>query len=261
LRKEFLVKKFIVAMSILAASVVSASAADMAVRPSKAVAVMADPAPSWTGWYIGAQGGWSTGHANHSIITDGLGFLNAPFGPTNIDGGNYGAVLGYDWQLSPVWVFGLNTEINGGKLKGTFDNGIAQGFGPGGDDIYQSEVNWFGSTRVKLGAVIPGAPQLMVYGTAGLAYADIKGANGDGLGGFSALDERQGSGSKVDFGYTVGGGLSWMIPGTRLVLSGEGAFYDFGKTRINTVTNTGDAHVFDVDTQFTSWRGILSYRF
>jgi outer membrane immunogenic protein len=250
------VKKLVVAISILAAGIVSASAADMAVRPSKAVAVMADPVPSWTGWYIGAQGGWSTGHANHTIITDGLGFLNAPFGPTDIDGGNYGAVLGYDWQLSPVWVFGLNTEINGGKLKGQFDNNP-----PGNDDLYNSEVNWFGSTRVKFGAVIPSAPQLMVYATAGVAYADIKGANGDGLNGTNQLDVRQGSGSKVDFGYTVGGGLSWMIPGTRLVLSGEGAFYDFGKTRINTVTNTGDAHVFDVDTQFTSWRGILAYRF
>jgi outer membrane immunogenic protein len=212
--------------------------------------------PNWTGWYIGGQVGHSDGHANHTIITDGLGFLNAPFGPTDVDGTNYGAVIGYDYQLTPVWVVGVNTEFNGGKLKGSFDN-LPVGF----DDIYKSEISWFGSTRAKVGAVIPGVPQLMVYATAGVAYARIGGANGDGLNGSPVLDIRQGSGFSNDFGYTVGGGLSWMIPSTPLVLSAEGALYDFGSNRINTVTNTGATHVFDIDTRFTSWRGILSYRF
>lgn len=253
-------KKLILAAAFIGAATVSATAADLAARPYTKAPALA-PLPSWTGWYIGVQGGYSEGEANHSIVLDGLGFLNAPYGPTKIKGGNYGGVVGYDWQLSPTWVVGINTEFNGGKIKGLFDNGIAQGFGPGGDDIYQSDVRWFGSTRVKVGAVLPSLQQLLVYATAGVAYADIHAANGDGAQPFSVLDTRAGYGSKTEVGYTVGGGISWWIPGTRFVLTGEGAYYDFGTAQINTVTNTGAPHLFDVKTNFATGRGILSYKF
>ena len=255
-------RKLAFAFAILASSVAVASAADMAPRPyTKAPAKIAEPIYNWTGLYIGIQGGWSSGEANHTILTDGFGFLNAPFGPTKIKGGNFGGLIGYDYQISPLWVLGVNSEFNGGKLTGLFDNGIAQGFGPGNDDIYQSEVRWFGSTRGKVGLVVPGMPQLMVYGTAGVAYASIFGANGDGLNGVSALDVRQASGTKTQIGYTAGGGVSWMIPGTKFILSAEGAYYDFGTAHINTVTNTGVPHVFDVRTTFGTGRGILTYKF
>ena len=253
---------FALAISVAASLCVVpiASAADLPGRfPARAPAYKAytmEPAYNWTGWYIGAQLGGSRGEANHSIVTDAFGFLNAPFGPTKIDGFNYGGLFGYDYQLSSMWVVGVNTEFNGGKLKGLFDNAPV-----GDDDIYQSEVRWFGSTRAKLGFIIPIMPQVMLYGTGGVAYAKITAANGDGLGGFPVLDDRQATGSKTKIGYTAGGGASWMIPGSRFVLSAEGAYYDFGTARINTVRETGATHIFDVQTSFISGRAILSYRF
>jgi len=255
-------KRLTLACSILAASVVGAAAADLPPRVyTKAPPKIAQQTFGWTGWYVGAQLGGTSGEANHSIVLDGLGFLNAPFGPTKIDGFNYGGIIGYDRQMSPTWVLGVNAEFNGGKIKGLFDNGPPQGFGPGGDDIYKSKVRWFGSVRGKIGWVVPGAPWLMVYATNGVAFAEIWGANGDGLDGTSALDVRQGSGSTTKVGYTVGGGVSWMIPGTRWVLTGEGAYYDFGRARIDTVTNDGTPHIFKIDTQFAVGRAVFSYKF
>lgn len=226
-------KILLFAAALLATTSIVASAADLPVKAAPYVV----PVANWTGWYVGIQGGGSDGTANHTVIIDGIGFLNAPYGPTKISGGNIGGVIGYDWQFASNWVVGINTEFNGGKIKGTFDNGIPLGWSPGGDDIYQSEVTWFGSTRAKLGFVLPTYSSLMIYGNAGVAYARIKAAEGDGLNGVTALNCNNDCafGSKTQVGYTVGAGVSWLIPSTRLVLSGEYGFYNFGTAHMNTV--------------------------
>ena len=54
-------KKFALAVSILAASAVSASAADLAARPyTKAPPPVAVAMYDWSGFYIGANGGYGT---------------------------------------------------------------------------------------------------------------------------------------------------------------------------------------------------------
>jgi outer membrane immunogenic protein len=256
-------KKLLLGVSALFALAGPAFAADLAPRPYTKAPAMVAEVYNWTGFYIGVQGGYSDGVGNHTILVDGTGFLNAPFGPTKIKGGNYGGVVGYDYQFSPNWVVGVNTEFNGGRISGLFDNGIAEGGGPGSDDIFASSVRWFGSTRLKLGFVMPTLPSVMIYGNAGVAYASIHGENGDGLDGVSALNCALdcGIGTTTKVGYTVGAGISWMIPNTHFVLTGEYGYYDFGRAQISTTTASGNPHVFDVDTHFNTGRGVLSYKF
>ncbi len=82
-----------------------ASAADMAVKAAPVPYVA--PIYNWTGFYIGANGGWGQ---SHSCVD----FLNAAGvavaqGCRDRSGGIVGGQLGYRWQASQ-WVFGLEAQ-------------------------------------------------------------------------------------------------------------------------------------------------------
>jgi outer membrane immunogenic protein len=83
----------------------SAMAADMAVKAAPPPYVA--PIYNWTGFYIGANGGWGQ---SHSCVD----FLNAAGvavaqGCRDRSGGIVGGQLGYRWQASQ-WVFGLEAQ-------------------------------------------------------------------------------------------------------------------------------------------------------
>ena len=83
-----------------------ASAADMAVKARPPAPVL-PPIYDWTGFYIGANGGWGQ---SHSCVD----FLNAAGvavaqGCRDRSGGIVGGQLGYRWQASQ-WVFGLEAQ-------------------------------------------------------------------------------------------------------------------------------------------------------
>jgi outer membrane immunogenic protein len=85
-----------------------ATAADLAARPyTKAPPPMLAPIYDWTGFYIGANGGWGTSHSCWDIV--------GPLGVTLADGcrdrsgGLLGGQVGYRWQASQ-WVFGLEAQ-------------------------------------------------------------------------------------------------------------------------------------------------------
>jgi outer membrane immunogenic protein len=89
-----------------------ASAADM---PVKAPMAPAAAAYNWTGFYVGINGGYATGH------TTG-GELPAFFtgGNFNINGGLVGGTVGYNYQFNHNWVVGLEADwdwanVNGGS--------------------------------------------------------------------------------------------------------------------------------------------------
>jgi outer membrane immunogenic protein len=89
-----------------------ASAADMAVKapPPPVVA----PIYNWTGFYIGANGGWAQSRNCVDFI------LGADFadGCRDRSGGVVGGQLGYRWQASQ-WVFGLEGQGDWADLSNT----------------------------------------------------------------------------------------------------------------------------------------------
>src|SRR5947199_7104816 len=104
-------KKFFTAAVGLAAlglAAAPASAADLAARPyTKAPPPVPAPIYDWTGFYIGANGGWGQSHNCWDIVD--------PFGVTFADGcrdrsgGVVGGQIGYRWQASQ-WVFGVEAQ-------------------------------------------------------------------------------------------------------------------------------------------------------
>jgi outer membrane immunogenic protein len=83
-----------------------ASAADMAVKARPPAPVIA-PIYDWTGFYIGANGGWGQSR-NCWDFVDPFGVAFAE-GCNERSGGLVGGQIGYRWQASQ-WVFGLEAQ-------------------------------------------------------------------------------------------------------------------------------------------------------
>ena len=95
-----------------------ASAADLAARPY----TKAPPAPvaviyDWSGFYIGANGGWGTSRKCWDFL-DPAGAFVASEGCHDADGGTAGGQIGYRWQTG-TWVFGLEAQGNWADFKGS----------------------------------------------------------------------------------------------------------------------------------------------
>jgi outer membrane immunogenic protein len=100
-------KKFLVAIvGLLALGVgAPASAADMAVRAAPPVPTL--PLYSWSGFYIGANGGWADSHNCWDFITvAGATLAN---GCRDRSGGVIGGQIGYRWQANQ-FVFGVEAQ-------------------------------------------------------------------------------------------------------------------------------------------------------
>src|SRR5437016_1047173 len=94
--------------AVLAVST-SANAADLrpAPMPTKAPPVAyVTPPFSWTGFYIGVNGGGGWG-SSHSDLT----------GHTSTSGGMAGGTVGYNLQMGS-WVFGLEADIDWSDIGG-----------------------------------------------------------------------------------------------------------------------------------------------
>ena len=93
-----------------------ASAADMAARPyTKAPPPLVAPIYDWTGFYIGANGGWGQSRNCWDFVAPGAVFAG---GCGDRSGGLIGGQIGYRWQTGG-WVFGLEAQGDWADLSNT----------------------------------------------------------------------------------------------------------------------------------------------
>lgn len=113
-------KKFLLGTAgLVALGMAPASAADLPVRPyyTKAPPVVA-AAYDWSGFYIGANGGWGTSHNCWDENTRLGGTFFATDGCHNSTGGLIGGQAGYRWQ-SQAFVFGIEGQGDWSNLSGS----------------------------------------------------------------------------------------------------------------------------------------------
>ncbi|HEU4660532.1 MAG TPA: outer membrane protein [Pseudolabrys sp.] len=165
-----------------ATTATTATAADLGrALPTKAPEYV-PPMYSWTGFYLGINGGGGWGTSSFS----------APFttGSFDTSGGVVGGTIGYNWQTGPV-VFGLEGDIDWSGIRG--------------DTICapltscETRNDWLGTFRGRLGYA---ANMFMPYITGGLAVGNIK----TNIPGFGSSDE-------TNAGWTIGAGLETKIAG------------------------------------------------
>ena len=76
----------------------SATAADLSLPP-----IYKAPPPayfSWTGWYIGVNGGWGWGTTSHTVTAGVTGLPALTTGNFNTSGGLAGGTVGYTYEFN-----------------------------------------------------------------------------------------------------------------------------------------------------------------
>jgi outer membrane immunogenic protein len=226
-------------VTILAASIgaTSALAADLPARTYTKAPVLVDPGYNWSGFYVGANIGYSWGRSSDtSNLTNGDGtVLFTSAGSSNLDGVVGGGQAGYNWQTQN-WVWGLEADIQGTGERGSRDltcpvgvctpSTVLPGFhalvilvpGAAVPLSLDQKIDWFGTVRGRAGVLV--SPKVLLYATGGLAYGEVKSSETLGTA-YSTTDTR--------VGYTVGAGVEGAIGGNWTAKL-EYLYVDLGRT-------------------------------
>jgi outer membrane immunogenic protein len=94
-----------------------ASAADLAARPYTKAPPMIAAVYDWSGFYIGANGGWGSARNCWDFLTPAGTFVAAE-GCHDSSGGTAGGQIGYRWQAG-TFVFGLEAQGNWADFRGS----------------------------------------------------------------------------------------------------------------------------------------------
>jgi outer membrane immunogenic protein len=256
-----MIKKLIAVVAVAVCCATGSSAADLLERTgpftkapvapfTKAPAV--DAAPGWAGWYAGLNAGYIDGSSK--VSTDAVVTSVSSFPQTASDMANGatdrlstgnggfigGAQIGYNFTLSPVFLAGLEADIQGSSLRGRANAStqvstvIGSDNGPG-TGVWQTNIaasrglDYIGTVRARLGTTV--TPDLLLYVTGGLAYGAVKSSTTIN----QTIDlinappptTTSGSFSGIRAGYTVGGGAEWMVA-SKWSVKAEYLYYDLG---------------------------------
>jgi outer membrane immunogenic protein len=190
---------------ILAAASIVSEAADAARPP----AYRAPPPPlfyNWTGLYVGAHvgGGW----ADLGVGDTGSGFIG-------------GGQVGYNYQISPQWVVGLEVEVSGSGIKNNLFT-----FGP-----ITANFNWNTLTTLtsRFGYAFD---NWLIYGKAGGAWADVSASVNAAPFGFSSSSGGTASGWVVGVGteYAFRNNWSAKVEYNHLDFGSDGGIFITGNT-------------------------------
>lgn len=271
-------KKLCIGLAALAALIAApAMAADMAVK-----APPQPPAPvvSWTGFYVGGEIGarWDNSDWNTTCIAgfaacplNGIspGFLanNNPAG-FNSAAFRGGLFAGYNLQVSPRWLIGVEGDFGGGNNSTTI-GGIPGTLGPGltPNPADQSSVKgtWDASAVARVGYLI--TPTVMVFGVGGGSWlheeASATCAPAPAVS-WCIIPADIGTTqmtSSTRSGWTAGGGFEYMVLPNWLV-RGEYRYADYGSFGSTFfAANPFDAVTFNVKTHVSFAQFGIAYKF
>jgi len=248
------------AVLTMSAAAISAQAADL---PSYKAPPIYNPPPvfTWTGLYGGINIGY--GFGDNAQETGGLGYVNPgalgtlPLGSAwsvgqNLNGVVGGGQVGYNYQMTPWLVLGLETDINATNAQSHSNSavGVLDGTGAHLQTAFSTKsVDWWGTVRGRVGFTLPSYPNLMVYGTGGFAYGQVVHNVGFAdnffnpfAAGFAGGAYGHGYSDSTKTGWAAGGGVEWspsQFPAWSL--KAEYLYVDLGSTNANSVPLNGGA--------------------
>ena len=169
-------KKFLLA-ALLAGVATSALAADLPTRkaPPAPMPAYVPPTFTWTGFYVGVNGGYGFGNLTSSN-------LGSP------SGGLIGGTAGYNYQIGQ-FVAGVEGDLDWTDMTKSGANAIA---------AYKTDINTLATARARAGVALDRA---LLYVTGGYAGAEMK-ATYAGIG--SQSDWRNGGviGAGLEYAFT-----------------------------------------------------------
>jgi outer membrane immunogenic protein len=174
-------KALLVASTFLLGLGTAGFAADLPVEPVLPVPPVV--VFSWTGPYVGIQGGFAWAESEIHVPGD---LRDEELSP---DGFIIGGFLGYNWQLASGWIIGAEADFEWADLNDSGSNAAGVDF--------STDMNWDGSIRSRAGFAWDRA---LLYITSGFAFADLEGEINPGP-----------SASSVDWGWTAGAGVDYAF--------------------------------------------------
>jgi outer membrane protein OmpA-like peptidoglycan-associated protein len=210
----------------------------------------------WTGWYLGLNAGGSWGDNNlKGQVTGGGGAVTIPpidlalinanttHSDSNKTGFTGGIEGGYNFASSNNWLFGIETEwvalsVNS-RNSGTFTSLVAQPIIPPPPlatyTINQrADTDWMVDIRPRLGFT---SGQWLFYGTAGIAFADVKSRleySDTRVPPLAVSSEK----SSTKTGWIAGLGAGYAFD-QNWSIKGEWLYADFGSTRASLTDSNG----------------------
>jgi outer membrane immunogenic protein len=172
--QEKFMKKFLLGTIGLVALSGSALAADLPMKASPPAYVA--PIYNWTGFYIGADGGWGESRNCWGIVP--LAGAVIPDGCLSRSGGVLGGQLGYRWQTNQ-FVFGLEAQGDWANLNGShvsvFNPAFTTGVNVNGLGLFTGQIGYaWNATLLYLkggAAVTSNSAFINATGGAGIASA------------------------------------------------------------------------------------------
>jgi outer membrane immunogenic protein len=244
-----------VTLAMLAAG--PAAAADMPV-------VYKAPPPraaTWSGLYAGLNGGYVWQNARSVSFTGnddlmrgiiaGTSFTDPSETPPSLvnlrpHGFTGGGQVGLNWQVAPQWLIGLEADVNAAGVRDTGATSFVLVTPQTATITARQELSWYGTARARAG-FLP-AENLLLFGTAGLAFGQIKERSTFAT---SQLAQISSSGGGQ---FTCPGGFAICFVGTstRTAVGGAvGAGAEYAVNRVLTFkveylyVNLGGRHVVD----------------
>ena len=184
--------------ALIALGIVPAAAADLAKRPYTKAPAAAIAINNWTGFYLGAMGGYAQEDADAFALS----------------GGFAGGTAGYNWQMGNI-VLGLEADAAWAD--------VGTNLGVPGLASLDYTIRAMGTVRGRVGYAFD---SVLIYGTGGYAWSDNRLS--------ATLLGVSGSDSQFHSGWTVGAGVEvmfapkWSVKAEYLYKSLEGATYNPG---------------------------------
>jgi outer membrane immunogenic protein len=205
----------------------TAAAADLP-RPAPVYAPIAPvyaPAYTWSGFYLGVNGGGGWGRSNWNST-----------GGFNVSGGLVGGTVGYNYQIGQA-VLGVEGDIDWADVNG---NTVTAACPLG----CKTSNTWLSTVRGRLGYA---ADRFMPYVTGGAAFGDIR-ASTPGFAGTNTTNA----------GWTAGAGIEFALPG-HWTAKAEYLYVDLGS--VSCGLGCGTALVNNVSFHENLGRAGINYRF
>ncbi|HZO47847.1 MAG TPA: outer membrane beta-barrel protein [Xanthobacteraceae bacterium] len=203
-------RSLLASVSVLALTL-NATAADLPRPvPVKAPAVVA-PAWSWTGFYVGINGG-GVWHRARAEATELGGTHNSTVKAT---GATFGGQAGFNWQVER-FVLGIEADWNWVDASGTAG---FPGFAP--NFTFSSKLSSLATVRGRLGVTLS---PTMIYATGGFAAGKVSNSVPVFNLGYPTDD-------KIKTGWTAGGGIEHMLT-RNWTVKAEALYVDLGKSSV-----------------------------
>jgi outer membrane immunogenic protein len=248
---------------LLLATVSSLALAGMAYGADMQVAYKAapppPPAPTWTGFYVGIDGGVTRHDAWFNDLTGFVRFGSFASYNTAKTGGVLGGFAGYNWQ-DRSFVFGVEADINWIDAKAQETWG---GLSVSSTTWQQSQdVPWLATFRGRVGLDFEST---LVYFTGGLAVGKVENSfdhvcaiGGGGCGGVPAGGVLASfSDNTTRLGWTAGVGVEHMFA-SHLTLRGEVRYVDLGRSSVTCASSAATGGTVCGAGATTSYRGGFS---